>query len=209
MRCTVAPWSSSLVLRAYKPLTAFTSLCLESAVCSRYYQLVRVNKEPSHFLYFSSVTQCHSDILSLLITQVRQCHCLNTLCLTCKLSTLPLNTLCHLSKHPYMWMWLCTPSLSHIRPKYNRLLRRRKALKLHILLIGSKCLKVLVTIAVILEAPELKVSFDVFSRTTSGNYSGIISRHCWLGNSTAIFNSLFIAACRYWKARSLEVGLAM
>ena len=154
--------------------------------------MVILKKEPSHFFthLFFSVTQCHHDILSLLITQVGQCHCLYTLCLACKLSTLPLNTPCHLSKHPYIWVWLCTPSLIHFRPKYNRPVRMRKTLKLHVLVIVSS-LKGLVTIVVILEAPELKISLDVFSRTASGNYSGIISRHCWLANSVAIFNSLF------------------
>ena len=76
----------------------------------------------------------------------------------------------------------------------------RKRLKLHVfVIVGS--LKGLVTIAVILEALELIISFDVFSWTPSDNYSGIISRHCWLANSTAIFNSLFSAACRSWKVR--------
>lgn len=149
---------------------------------------------------FFPVAQYHCDILSLLITQVRQCHCFYMLCFTCKLPTLPLNTPCHLSKYPHIWVWLGTPSSSHFSLKWNRLVRRRKHLKLHVLVIVGS-LKGLVTIAVILEALELIISFDVFSRTPSDNYSGSISRYCWLANSTAIFNSLFTAACRSWKVR--------
>ena len=111
---------------------------------------------------FFPVAQYHCDILSLLITQVRQCHCFYMLCFTCKLPTLPLNTPCHLSKHPHIWVWLGTPSSSHFSLKWNRLVRRRKHLKLHVLVIVGS-LKGLVTIAVILEALELIISFDVFS----------------------------------------------
>ena len=74
-------------------------------------------------------------------------------------------------------------------------------MKLHVLVIVGS-LKGLVTVAVILEALALIISFDVFSRTPSDNYSGIISRHRRLANSTAIFDSLFTAAGRSWKMRS-------
>lgn len=196
------PNRSSLILKAYKPLIAFAIQFPEFAVCSRYYQWWYSRRNHVIFvLIFFPVAQYHCDILSLLITQVRQCHCFYMLCFTCKLPTFSLNTPCHLSKHPHIWVWLDTPFSSHFSLKWNRLVRMRKRLKLHVLVIVGS-FKGLVTVAVILEALELIISFDVFSRTPSDNYSGIISRHCWLANSTAIFDSLFTAACRSWKMRS-------
>lgn len=115
------------------------------------------------------------------------------------LHTVPCMQTLHTSTEHPMSSFQTPISLIHFRPKYNRLVRMRKTLKLHVLLIVSS-LKGLVTIAVILEAPELKIFLDVFSRTASGDYSGIISRHCWQIQQP--FSTPFsIAACRYWKAR--------
>lgn len=90
---------------------------------------------------------------------------------------------------PITLVWFCIPSLNYGRHEYSRLVRRRKALKLRILVVVSS-LKVLATVTVILEALRLEVSLDVFSRIARGNSSGIASRHCWLANSAAIFSSL-------------------
>lgn len=86
-----------------------------------------------------------------------------------------------------------------MRHKYNRLLRIRKTWKHHTLVTGSP--KVLVTMTAILEALRLKVALEVFSRTARGNYSRIISRHCWLASSTAIFSSLWIPGSEVSVAR--------
>lgn len=197
------PDTNSLIWKVNKPLTVFTIQCLEYAVCSRYYQLVILKKEPSHFLAFF-FPQWHNVTVTfsiLLVTQVRQRHWLWALCLACKLSVLPMNTLCHpffffFFSHSYILVWLSIASLSHMRHKYNRLIRMRKTLKHPILVLGSS-LKVLVTMNVILEALRLEISLEVFSRTTRGNSSEIISRYCWLASLTAIFSSLWILGAKY------------
>lgn len=88
----------------------------------------------------------HSDILSLLVTQVRQCHWLSELCLVCKFCMLPLNTY-HVSVilHPFLKLqeaWVQQAG--------------QKAKRLETWSLGCRSsLKVLATVTVILGALRL------------------------------------------------------